>query len=363
MEMDRSLVEWLHMRAVDEQPRPGQDGAGEDIDGLMRRVVARDAGGLSSAQREKLVELLVAEAAGVGSVERLFADPEVTEVMVNGPDEVWVERRGRLERAAAAFASEIALREAADRMLEAAGRRVDDLHPIADARMTDGSRLNVVLPPLSGAGPVLTIRRFPASGRRLADLVAGGTLTGQEADELRSSVARGSNILICGATGSGKSTTLAALAAEIPAGQRIITVEDTAELAISHPHVVALEARPASSSGRGAVSIRDLVRNALRMRPDRLIVGEVRGSEAADMVEALSTGHRGSLSTIHADSADGALERLERLVLSGSPGESVAEVRARVRAAIDVVVVQERTAIGERRVVEVSGGTAGGGVG
>jgi pilus assembly protein CpaF len=318
------------------------------VESVMQRVVDENLSILRAARRRRLVAALVAEASGLGAIERLIMDPTVTEVMVNGPSDVWAERRGKLERADISFRSEVALREAIDRLLAGAGRRVDDMSPMADARLPDGSRLNVVLPPLSGCGPTMTIRRFPAEALTLGDLVAHGTLSIEGARLLRASVLNGDNVLICGATGSGKSTTLAALAAEIPAASRIITIEDTAELRINHPHVVGLETRPAGSGGKGGVTMRDLVRNALRMRPDRLIIGEVRGPEALDMIDALATGHSGSLSTVHASSPAGALARLVQLTLQAATGLSQDSVRDRVWEAIDLVVHQERSGDGGR---------------
>ncbi len=344
---DAAIVKWLLAKAIDHADQS------EGVEEAMKSVVDSHAAVLRASRRERLTQALIAEARGLGAIERLMLDPAVSEVMVNGPDEIWVERGGRLEPAPFQFRSKAALREAIDRLLAAAGRRVDDTTPMADARMPDGSRLNVVLPPLSGSCPTMTIRRFSADLLSVADLVQLRTLSSKDSVLLQEAVLAGRNILICGATGSGKSTTLAALASEIPASQRLITIEDTAELRINHPHVVGLETRPAGSGGRGGVTMRDLVRNALRMRPDRLIIGEVRGGEALDMIDALSTGHRGSLSTVHAASATGALIRLEQLALQAASGLSEKSIRVRVRAAIDFVVVQERVADGRRVITEI----------
>jgi pilus assembly protein CpaF len=347
---DSALVRWLLAKAVDLGGDPDLNEGQGAVESVMQRVVNENAAVLRLARRERLVAALVAEASGLGALEKLITDPTVTEVMVNGPSEVWAEREGRLERADLTFRSEAALREAIDRLLAGAGRRVDEMSPMADARLPDGSRLNVVLPPLSGCGPTMTIRRFPTDALSLDDLVAYGTLSVDAAKLLRASVASGDNILVCGATGSGKSTTLAALAAEISPASRIITIEDTAELRINHPHVVGLATRPAGSGGKGGVTMRDLVRNALRMRPDRLIIGEVRGPEALDMIDALATGHSGSLSTVHASSPVGALDRLVQLSLQAATGLSQGSVRERVWEAIDLVVHQERSNDGGRLV-------------
>ena len=306
---------------------------------------------LPEGRMDAVVRRLVADAAGTGPLEELLADSSVDEVMVNGANEVWVERSGLLELTGVRFESAEALRDAIERMLATAGRRVDDLAPLADARLPDGSRINVALPPLAVNGPFVTIRRFRTGGFTLERLAEEGTIDDGLAELLAEVVVDGKNILVCGATGSGKTCTLGALAGAIPAAERVVTIEDAAELVVDHPHVVRLEARPPSPSGNGGVTIRDLVRNALRMRPNRIVVGEVRGAEAADMLDAMSTGHSGSLSTVHAGSAEGALNRLQHLALTaalGLPAEAMAE---RVSAAIDLVVHQVRLADG-RRVIE-----------
>ena len=349
---DEEIIQWLLEKAVDADAGPNSTVYEQDLEVVMKRVVDQNLAAFSPSRRRRLAESLVAEAHGLGAIERLLLDPSVTEVMVNGPNDVWMERGGRLERTDICFRSEVALREAIDRLLAAAGRRADEMSPMADARLPDGSRLNVVLPPLSDCGPTMTIRRFAAEAMSLERLLELGTVSPVQADMLRGAVADGHNILICGATGSGKSTTLAALAAEIPANERIITIEDTAELRISHPHVVALETRPVSAGGKGHVTMRDLVRNALRMRPDRLIIGEVRGGEALDMIDALATGHRGSLSTVHASSPQGAIRRVQQLALQAASGLSEESIGQRVADAIDLVALQERLEDG-RRVVTV----------
>jgi pilus assembly protein CpaF len=265
-----------------------------------------------------------------------------------------VERRGRLEEAGVAFGSEAELRNAIERILAPLGRRVDEAEPLCDARLPDGSRVNVVIPPLAIDGPVLTIRRFRRRGMTPDDLVASGSWT-PELHELLADAVRGRrNILVSGGTGSGKTTTLNALSAFLPQAERIVTIEDAAELRLQQPHVIRLEARPPSLDGRGEVTIRRLVRNALRMRPDRIVVGEVRGAEALDMLGAMSTGHDGSLSTIHAGSPEEALRRLETLALMAGVGLPHAAVREQVATALDLVVHQERGVHGVRRVVAVA---------
>ena len=320
----------------------------------MSSVVSREASVLPEEERAVLLARLVAEATGLGAVEALMRDPAVTEVMVNGPTEVWVERRGQIERTDVSFGSRQDLREAIDRMLAGSGRRADDSTPIADARLPDGSRLNVVLPPLAPNGPVVTIRRFRPEGMSLEDLVSEGTIGPALATLFLGAVEGGLNVMISGATGSGKTTTLAALARCIPPSERIVTIEDAAELQLEHPHVVGLESRPAGVTARGEVAIRDLVRNALRMRPDRIILGEVRGAEALDLLDALATGHGGSLSTIHASSPAGAIERLTGLVHQAASGLPHAAVEIRIRSSLDLFVHQERDREGGRRVTRVS---------
>ena len=285
----------------------------------------------------------------------LLNDPSITEVIVNGPAEIWVERRGRLQRAALRFDDTGALRDACVRLAARAGRRLDDAQPMVDARLADGSRLNVVLPPLAPDGPLLTLRRFAPRPFTLTELVELGSLAQADADLLDCCVRSRLSILISGGTSSGKTSLLGALAARIDASERIVTVEDAAELRIDRPHVARLEARGASLEGTGEVGIRELVRNALRMRPDRLVVGEVRGGEALDMLQAMTTGHDGSLTTVHAKSPDDALRRVELLALMAGLELPYAAVREQVASAFDVVVQVARRSDGERRLVSIEG--------
>jgi pilus assembly protein CpaF len=285
----------------------------------------------------------------------LLNDPSITEVIANGPAEVWVERRGRLQRAALRFDDAGALRDACVRLAARAGRRLDDAQPMVDARLADGSRLNVVLPPLAPDGPLLTLRRFAPRPFTLAELVELGSLSSADADLLDGCVRARLSVVISGGTSSGKTSLLGALAARIDAAERIVTVEDAAELRIDRPHVARLEARGASLEGRGEVGIRELVRNALRMRPDRLVVGEVRGGEALDMLQAMTTGHDGSLTTVHAKSPDDALRRIELLALMAGLELPHAAVREQVASAFDVVVQVVRRSDGERRLVSIHG--------
>jgi pilus assembly protein CpaF len=274
--------------------------------------------------------------------------------MVSGAGRVWVERHGRLESTDVSFASEAELRHAIERILAPLGRRVDEAEPLCDARLPDGSRVNVVIPPLALDGPALTIRRFRRHGLTPAELVERGSWTGALHGLLEAAVRDRRNVLVSGGTGSGKTTTLNALSAFIGVRERIVTIEDAAELRLQQPHVVRLEARPASLEGRGEVTIRRLVRNALRMRPDRIVVGEVRGAEALDMLGAMSTGHDGSLSTVHAGSPAEALRRVATLALMAGVGLPHAAIAEQVATAIDLVVHQARRPDGSRAVVEVA---------
>src|SRR4051794_32212736 len=324
------------------------------LEARVRALVDREAGLLAAGERAELRRLVSEKAFGLGPLEPLLADPAVDEGMVVGAERVWVERAGRIEPGDVAFADEGELRHAIERILAPLGRRVDEASPLADARLPDGSRVNVVIPPLSLEGPVLTIRRFRRRGMSPAELVEVGTLTPPLRDFLAQCVRARLNLLVSGGTGSGKTTTLNALSSFIPAGERIVTVEDAAELRLQQPHVVRLESRPPGLEGRGEVTIRALVRNALRMRPDRIVVGEVRGAEALDMLAAMTTGHDGSLSTVHAGSPEEALRRVETLALMADVALPHAAVREQVADAIDLVIHQVRARDGTRRVVAVS---------
>jgi pilus assembly protein CpaF len=331
-----------------ERARDGE--AGGSLEAEVRSLVEAEAAPLPEADRAELAARVVLLATGLGPLEPLLADPSVDEVMVNGPGSVYVERGGRIERAAAEFESDAELLHAIERVLAPLGRRVDEASPLCDARLADGSRVNVVIPPLSLSGPCLTIRRFRREGFSLRDLVEGGTLPAEVAEFLAVAVAARASVLVSGGTGSGKTTTLNALSGAIPGEERIVTIEDAAELRLRQRHVVRLEARPANLEGRGEVTIRQLVRNALRMRPDRIVVGEVRGAEALDMLQALNTGHDGSLTTVHANSPEDALRRVETLALMAGLGLPHAAVREQAASALDLVVHQARRPDGGRSV-------------
>ena len=327
---------------------------GAPIGEAIRSLVEERAAMLQPATRERLAELILREAVGLGPLEEVLADPEVEEVMVNGPDRVYVERAGRIEPAEVRFESPQALMDAIERILAPLGRRVDELSPMVDARLADGSRVHVVIPPLAVDGASLSIRRFTAVRPGPDELVELGTVTEGLRDQLAAAVEARRSVLISGGTGSGKTTLLNALSAFIDPAERVITIEDAAELQLRQPHVVRLESRPANVEGRGQVTIRDLLRNALRMRPDRIVIGEVRGSEALDLLTALNTGHEGALSTVHANSPEDALRRVETLALMAGVGLPHEAIREQVGRGIDLVVHLARLSDGSRRVVEVS---------
>lgn len=308
--------------------------------------------------RELMVRELVDEAVGLGPLEPLLADPGVTEIMVNRHDEIFVERAGRLVRDAASFSSEQAVLGVLERIVAPLGRRIDDSAPMVDARLRDGSRVNAVISPIALRGASLTIRKFPQRRLLMADLLAVGALDEAMADFLTHCVQHRKNLIVSGGTGSGKTSLLNILSNAIPGGERIITIEDAAELRLNHSHLVSLEARPANLEGRGQVQIRDLVRNALRMRPDRIVVGECRGAEAFDMLAAMNTGHEGSLTTLHANSPRDALGRLETMILMAGMDLPLAAVREHIAASIDIIVQLIRAADGRRLVsaiVQVTG--------
>ncbi len=318
------------------------------------RLLAEENAALTGRQRDSLVLAVLHELVGLGPLEPLLEDETVTEIMVNGPAQVYVERGGRLKLTEICFDDEAHLRRIIERILAPLGRRADESSPMADARLADGSRINIILPPLSVRGPILTIRKFARTPLRVSDLVRLGTLTEEAAEFLRECVEKRLNILVSGGTGSGKTTTLNALSSFIGGDERIVTIEDAAELQLQQAHVVTLESRPPNLEGRGEITIRQLVRNALRMRPDRLLLGEVRGGEALDLLQALNTGHDGSLSTIHANSPRDALSRLETLTLMAGADLPLRAVREQVASAVQLVVQQQRLPDGHRRVTHLS---------
>ncbi|WP_018655767.1 CpaF family protein [Actinomadura flavalba] len=327
----------------------------EKVTGLL---VAREGPVLAAAERANLIRRVVDEALGLGVLEPLLADPTVTEIMVNGPDSIFVERAGVVSRLDGGFASEEQLYQTIDRIVAQVNRRVDESSPMVDARLPTGERVNVIVPPLSLIGPILTIRRFPRA-YTIDELIGLGAMDAATGGVLAALVRARVNIVISGGTGTGKTTMLNALSAFVPAAERIVTIEDSAELQLKQEHVIPLESRPANIEGKGAVSIRDLVRNALRMRPDRIIVGEVRGGETLDMLQAMNTGHDGSLVTVHANSARDALHRIQTLASMSDVKLPFEAIRAQIASAIDVVVQLGRGADGSRRIVEIAAAGSG----
>jgi pilus assembly protein CpaF len=309
---------------------------------------------ISRDDRERLVEELTDDILGHGPLERLLADDTVSEIMVNAPNDVWIEREGILHRTTVRFTDESQLRRIINKMVAEVGRRIDEGQPMVDARMSDGSRINAVIPPLSLSGALLTIRKFGAQRLDTDALVRLGTLTPDTADLLRRCVEARLNILISGGTGAGKTTLLNAMSSGIPESERIVTIEDAAELRLAQRHVLRLECRPKNIEGEGEVTIRDLLRNTLRMRPDRIVVGEVRGAEALDMLQAMNTGHDGSLSTIHANSPRDALARVETMVLMAGYDLPLRAIRQQTASALDLVIQLERVHDGSRKVVAIT---------
>jgi pilus assembly protein CpaF len=309
---------------------------------------------LDPADARRLVAGIVDDTVGLGPIDPLLRDRGVTEVIANGPGRVYTERGGRLVREPVAFRDDEHLRQVIDRVVSSVGRRVDESSPMVDARLPDGSRVNAVLPPVALDGPLLTIRKFARAPFRVEDLVASGSITAAQADMLERCVRGRLNVVVSGGTGTGKTTLLNALAGFIDPAERVVTVEDAAELQLNQEHVVTLESRPATVEGRGRIAIRDLVVNALRMRPDRIVVGECRGGEALDMLQAMNTGHDGSLTTIHANSPRDSLNRLETLVLMAGAELPSRAIREQISSAINVIVQQTRLRDGSRKIIAVS---------
>jgi pilus assembly protein CpaF len=330
-----------------------QDSLRERVKSDIRARLGQERG-IALADRERLIEEITADTLGHGPLEPLLDDDTITEVMVNGPDEVWIERQGRLYETTVRFNDVAHLRRIINKIAGQVGRRIDESSPTLDARLPDGSRINAVLPPLSLSGPLVTIRKFSRRRLDLGDLVRLGTLNSDAVEFIEICLQAELNILISGGTGSGKTTLLNAMSTAIPDGDRIITIEDAAELRLNQNHVLRLESRPANIEGEGQVTIRDLVRNSLRMRPDRIIVGEVRGAEALDMLQAMNTGHDGSLSTIHANSTRDALARVETMVLMAGYDLPVRAIRQQVASALDLMVHLDRLPDGSRRVSAIT---------
>jgi pilus assembly protein CpaF len=335
--------------------------AAETTGDLSERVLravteqlALDRTPLTREERRQLVREITDDILGYGPLEPLLRDDSVTEVMVNGSDRIYIERNGKIQEAGVTFVDDAHLLRIIDKIVSQVGRRIDEASPMVDARLPDGSRVNAIIPPLSLRGPTLTIRKFSRDPYTMDDLINFGTLTPKAAHFLAACVQGKLNMLISGGTGTGKTTTLNALSAYVPGDERIVTIEDAAELQLQQEHVITLEARPANIEGQGEVKIRELVRNALRMRPDRIIVGEVRGPETLDMLQAMNTGHEGSLTTIHANAPRDALARLETLVLTAGVDLPLRAIREQVASAFDILVQISRLVDGSRRISHVT---------
>jgi pilus assembly protein CpaF len=325
-----------------------------EVSRLAESVLAQEAMPLSVSERERLVSDVQHELFGLGPLEPLLKDPTVSDILVNSHDTIYIERRGKIEATNIRFKDDDHLMRVIERIVSSVGRRIDESSPMVDARLQDGSRVNAIIPPLSIDGPVLSIRRFGADPLKMAALVENNALTKDIADMLQMVVHARLNILISGGTGAGKTTLLNALSAFIPENERIVTIEDSAELQLQQPHVVRLETRPPNIEGKGEVTQRDLVRNALRMRPDRIVIGEVRGGEAIDMLQAMNTGHDGSLTTVHANTPRDALARLETMIQMTGMRLSDRAMRQQVASALNLVVQVARLSDGSRRVTSIS---------
>jgi pilus assembly protein CpaF len=351
VDIHRRLIERLDLKALEEIT--DETALADQIREAVIEFLREEATPLAQSEREEIVEQVVYEITGLGPLEPLFRDSSISDILVNGAHDIYVERRGRLQRVSAQFRNDAHLISVIDRIVSRVGRRIDESSPMVDARLPDGSRVNAIIPPLALDGPVLSIRRF-GSKLGMDELVAAGTLTRQMAMLLAGAVHARLNILISGGTGSGKTTLLNALSSFVPTYERIVTIEDAAELRLQQAHVVRLETRPPNVEGRGEVVARDLVRNALRMRPDRIIIGEVRAAEVIDMLQAMNTGHEGSLATIHANTPRDALARLETMILMSGTSLPVRAMREQIASAIDVIVQIARMADGSRRVVSIA---------
>ena len=350
-DLHEELVETLDLQLVRKTPR-------DELERRLRRSLGKKlqerSQMLSEADRATAVQDVIDEVLGLGPIERLMREPGVTDILINGADNVYIERRGRLEKVDVRFRDDRHLLRIIDRIVSAVGRRVDESNPLVDARMFDGSRFNAIIPPLALDGPLVSIRRFGANPIEAEDLIKMGSVPTEILEVLEKCVAAKMNIVVSGGTGSGKTTLLNVLSSYIPHGERLITIEDAAELRLQQDHVARLETRPPNLEGEGEVTARDLVRNALRMRPDRIIVGEIRGVEAIDMLQAMNTGHEGSLGTIHANSTRDAIARMETMVGLGFTNISGATIRQSIARALDLVVQLDRLSDGTRRVVAVT---------
>jgi pilus assembly protein CpaF len=345
------LIDRLDLTALG---RLSQEQAGEEIRGVIAQLLEADGMPLSRDDRKRLEAEITSEVLGFGPLDVLLKDESVNDILVNGPKQVYVERRGKLELTHVQFRDDEHLTQIIDRIVSAIGRRVDAASPLVDARLPDGSRVNAVIAPIALDGPSVSIRKFGADPLQIGDLIGFGSMTDDMAQFLRGIVHARMNIVVSGGTGSGKTTLLNCLSSFIPHDERVVTIEDAAEVQLQQPHVVRLETRPPNLEGKGMVTCRDLVKNALRMRPDRIVVGEVRGGEALDMLQAMNTGHDGSLTTLHANSPRDCLSRLEMMILMAGVELPVSAMRGQISSAVNFVVQQTRMRDGSRRVLKVT---------
>jgi pilus assembly protein CpaF len=348
------FTEWkirLHQKIVGVLLEQGEQG---DLDAAILQVIEEDGPPLPRHEKERMIQELRAEANGFGPIDALLHDDEVTEVMVNSSSQVYVERHGRLELTPVKFLNDAHVMRVIEKIVSPLGRRIDEASPMVDARLPDGSRVNAIIPPLSVRGPSVTIRKFSRDPYQVEDLISFGTMSVPMARFLEACVYGRLNIVVSGGTGSGKSTTLNVISSFIPEDERVVTIEDAAELQLRQAHVVTLETRPPNIEGKGAVTIRDLVRNSLRMRPDRIVVGEVRGGEALDMLQAMNTGHDGSLTTAHANSPRDCIRRLEVMTLMAGMELPLRAIREQIASAVNLIVQQARLRDGSRKIVQIS---------
>lgn len=360
----QAIKKEIHTHIIDEMPDDlqrviSQSSADQKelrrlVEGMCADAIKDNPFAIPLGDRERLVEELISEILGLGPIEPLLKDPSVTEVMVNGPDSIYIERKGRLQKTDVRFRNTEHLMHIIDRIVTAVGRRVDESSPMVDARLADGSRVNVIIPPLSLTGPCVTIRKFSKDVLTVDKMIEFGSFDQRMAEFLEDCVKGRLNIVVSGGTGSGKTTLLNVLSSYVPASERIVTLEDSAELQLKQDHVVTLETRPPNIEGEGEVTMRDLVRNALRMRPDRIIVGECRTGEALDMLQAMNTGHDGSMTTAHANSARDALSRLETMVLMSGMELPLRAIRSQIASAVDIIVQIARLRDGSRKIINIA---------
>ncbi len=354
------LRQRIHHHLIDElgpilyDKRLSEDDLRRRVHEQLHAALAQERAPLSAADKAQLIQDVSDDILGYGPIDRLLKDEEISEVMVNGPESVYVERSGRIEKTAASFVDETHLRRIIDKIVSQVGRRIDEAVPMVDARLPDGSRVNAVIHPLAVGGPFLTIRKFSKEPFQVDDLIRFGTLNAHAARFLQACVVGRLNVIVSGGTGTGKTTTLNVLSSFIPTDERIVTVEDAKELQLHQDHVLAMEARPPNIEGKGQVTIRDLVRNCLRMRPDRVVVGECRGGEALDMLQAMNTGHDGSITTIHSNSPRDTLARIETMTLMAGFDLPVRAIREQMASALDLIVHLTRLRDGTRRITHIT---------